>query len=59
MTKTGGNNARTRDKPRKTRDTKGHYDVPMRDCTIMLDNDVVIEKGIIKDKNMVVERIQR
>tara|TARA_B110000196_G_scaffold213453_1_gene183101 strand:- start:1345 stop:1524 length:180 start_codon:yes stop_codon:yes gene_type:complete len=59
VTKTGGNNAPTRDKPRKTRDTKGHYDVPMRDCTIMLDNDVVIEKGIIKDKNMVVERIQR
>ncbi len=50
---------RTRDKPRKTRDTKGHYDVPMHDRIIMLDNDVVIEKGIIKDKNMVVERIQR
>ena len=42
-----------------TRDTKGHYDVPMRDCTIMLDNDVIIEKGVIKDKNMAVERIQR
>lgn len=42
-----------------TRDTKGHYDVPMRDCTIMLDNDVIIEKGVIKDKNMAVERILR
>jgi hypothetical protein len=59
VTKTGGDNVRTRDKPRKTRDTKGHYDVPMHDRIIMLDNDVVIEKGIIKDKNMRVERIQR
>ena len=42
-----------------TRDTKGHYDVPMRACTIMLDNDVIIEKGVIKDKNMAVERILR
>ena len=25
------------------RTTKGHYDVPMRDCTVTLDNDVIIE----------------
>ena len=42
-----------------TRDTKGHYDVPMRDCTILLDNDVIIENGVIKDKNMRVERVTR
>lgn len=42
-----------------TRDTKGHYDVPMRDCTIMLDNDVIIENGVVKDSNMIVERIPR
>ena len=27
------------------RTTKGHYDVPMRDCTVTLDNDVIIERG--------------
>ena len=27
-----------------TRTTKGHYDVPMRDCTVMLDNDVIIDR---------------
>ena len=42
-----------------TRDTKGHYDVPMRDCTIMLDNDIIIENGTVKDDNMKVERISR
>jgi 2,5-dihydroxypyridine 5,6-dioxygenase len=38
------------------RNTRGHYDVPMRDCTIMLDNKVIIEKGRIVDPQMVVER---
>src|SRR5882724_4231521 len=42
-----------------TRNTKGHYDVPMRDCTVMLDNDVVIERGRFVDPRMAVERVSR
>jgi 2,5-dihydroxypyridine 5,6-dioxygenase len=42
-----------------TRSTNGHYDVPMRDCTVMLDNEVVIERGKIVDENMYVEREAR
>jgi 2,5-dihydroxypyridine 5,6-dioxygenase len=41
------------------RKTKGHYDVPMRDCTVLLDNDVIIDKGRIVDAAMVVEREAR
>lgn len=41
------------------RNTKGHYDVPMRDCTVMLDNDVVIENGKFVDEKMIVERVAR
>jgi 2,5-dihydroxypyridine 5,6-dioxygenase len=41
------------------RNTRGHYDVPMRDCTVMLDNKVIIEKGRIVDPQMVVEREMR
>jgi 2,5-dihydroxypyridine 5,6-dioxygenase len=41
------------------RNTRGHYDVPMRDCTVMLDNKVVIEKGRIIDPQMVVQREAR
>ena len=40
------------------RNTKGHYDVPMLDCTVMLDNDVVIERGKIVDEKMMVERFR-
>ena len=36
------------------RNTKGHYDVPMRDCTVMLDNDVIIERGRFVDEKMIV-----
>jgi 2,5-dihydroxypyridine 5,6-dioxygenase len=36
------------------RNTKGHYDVPMRDCTVMLDNNVVIERGRFVDEKMIV-----
>ena len=36
------------------RDTKGHYDVPMRNCTVMLDNEVIIEAGRIVDEGMIV-----
>ncbi|MFQ5972081.1 MAG: hypothetical protein ACE5Q3_07075 [Alphaproteobacteria bacterium] len=42
-----------------TRDTKGHYDVPMRDCTVMLDGEVVIDRGRIADEKMIVERVER
>lgn len=42
-----------------TRATKGHYDVPMRDCTVMLDNDVIIEKGNFVDEKMIVEKVAR
>lgn len=42
-----------------TRTTRGHYDVPMRDCTMMLDNKVIIEKGRIVDPAMIVPREMR
>ena len=41
------------------RTTKGHYDVPMRDCTVMLDNDVIIERGRFADDKMSVLRVAR
>ncbi len=41
-----------------TRATRGHYDVPMRDCTISLDNKTVVEEGKIVDPKMVVERLR-
>jgi 2,5-dihydroxypyridine 5,6-dioxygenase len=42
-----------------TRRTRGHYDVPMRDCTIILDNEVVVERGRIVDDRMIVPREAR
>ena len=39
------------------RTTRGHYDVPMRDCTMELDGRIIIENGKIIDDNMIVERI--
>ena len=30
------------------RTTKGHYDVPMRDCSIMLDNKLILDKGVVE-----------
>ena len=39
--------------------TTGHYDVPMRDCTIMLDNEVIIDNGKFVDEKMIVEPVQR
>ncbi|MCZ6588987.1 MAG: hypothetical protein O7F69_06150 [Alphaproteobacteria bacterium] len=42
-----------------TRNTKGHYDVPMRDCSVILDNEVIIDKGRIIDEAMIVEREAR
>jgi 2,5-dihydroxypyridine 5,6-dioxygenase len=41
------------------RATRGHYDVPMRDCTVLLDNDVVIERGRFVDEKMIVQREAR
>ncbi|HZW73998.1 MAG TPA: 2,5-dihydroxypyridine 5,6-dioxygenase, partial [Caldimonas sp.] len=41
------------------RTTKGHYDVPMRDCTVALDNDVIIERGKLTDAKMQVAFVPR
>lgn len=41
------------------RATLAHYDVPMTECTVMLDNDVIIERGKLKDEKMIVERVAR
>ncbi len=41
------------------RTTRGHYDVPMRNCTIALDGQVVVEEGRIVDPKMVVARERR
>ena len=38
------------------RNTQGHYDVPMRDCSVLLDNNLIIDRGKIVDEKMVVER---
>lgn len=39
-----------------TRNTLGHYDVPMRECTVMLDDEVIIDRGKFVDEKMIVER---
>src|SRR6267378_1628599 len=41
------------------RNTRGHYDVPMRDCTVELDGRRVIEEGRIVDAGMKVAREAR
>src|SRR5438067_1462520 len=41
------------------RTTKGHYDVPMRDCTVALDNDVIIDRGKFTDPKMQVAFVPR
>ncbi len=41
------------------RTTRGHYDVPMRDCTMALEGRVVIDRGRIVDEKMKVQRVQR
>ena len=40
------------------RATRGHYDVPMRDCTVVIDGTVVIDKGRLADPAMVVPRVR-
>ncbi len=42
-----------------TRATKGHYDVPMRDCSVLIDNELIIDAGRLIDDNMVVAREPR
>jgi len=39
------------------RATRGHYDVPMRDCTLTLDDEVIIDAGRLVDPKMVVQRV--
>ncbi len=41
------------------RNTRGHYDVPMRDCSISLDGTTVVEHGRIVDPRMKVSRVPR
>ena len=41
------------------RTTRGHYDAPMRNCTIALDGRVVVEEGRIVDPAMKVARVAR
>ncbi len=41
------------------RNTLGHYDVPMRDCTVILDNAVIIKRGKFVDQQMIVPRVAR
>jgi 2,5-dihydroxypyridine 5,6-dioxygenase len=41
------------------RDTKGHYDVPLSDCTVQLDGRTIIDKGRIVDPGMQVAREAR
>ena len=41
------------------RTTRGHYDVPMRDCTVELDGRVVGKDGKIVDEQMRVARVPR
>jgi 2,5-dihydroxypyridine 5,6-dioxygenase len=41
------------------RTTRGHYDVPMRGCTIALDGNVVVKDGKLIDPKMIVPRVPR
>jgi len=41
------------------RDTLGHYDVPMRDCSIYLDGEPIIDYGKFVDEKMIVDREAR
>ncbi|HUC61752.1 MAG TPA: hypothetical protein VMF53_07330 [Alphaproteobacteria bacterium] len=40
------------------RRTRGHYDVPMRDCSFFLDGTMIIDKGRVVDPKMIVERVR-
>lgn len=41
------------------RTTRGHYDVPMRECTVELDGKVVVEEGRLVDPAMIVPAARR
>ena len=41
------------------RSTRGHYDVPMRDCTLELDGRTIIRGGKLVDPKMIVPRERR
>jgi 2,5-dihydroxypyridine 5,6-dioxygenase len=41
------------------RTTRGHYDVPMRNCTVELDGKVVVDDGRLVDPKMIVPREAR
>jgi 2,5-dihydroxypyridine 5,6-dioxygenase len=41
------------------RTTRGHYDVPMRGCTVALDGRVVVQDGRLVDPQMIVPRVRR
>ena len=41
------------------RTTRGHYDVPMRHCTIALDGRIVVDEGRLVDPKMIVPRVPR
>ena len=41
------------------RTTRGHYDVPMRGCTVALDGRVVVQDGRLVDPAMIVPRVKR
>ncbi len=41
------------------RTTRGHYDVPMRGCTIALDGNVIVKDGRLVDPKMIVPRVPR
>lgn len=36
-------------------DTNCHLDIPMRDCTLYLDGEVIVDKGELVDQSMVIE----
>ena len=42
-----------------TRNTLGHYDVPMKDCSVFLDDEMIIDHGKFVDEKMIVEREAR
>jgi 2,5-dihydroxypyridine 5,6-dioxygenase len=41
------------------RSTRGHYDVPMRGCTVSLDGEIIINEGRVVDPKMIVARVPR
>jgi 2,5-dihydroxypyridine 5,6-dioxygenase len=41
------------------RTTRGHYDVPMRGCTVALDGRIVVQDGRLVDPRMIVPRVKR